>query len=69
MTIGENMKSCPICERPEYISLVQVCPICGAPGTKDETDALCIEYILAYDWYYDRCEDLRVFGTPFPPTN
>ncbi len=60
------MKLCPICERPEYIVLVNVCPICGAKGTKPETDALCIEYI---EWYLDRSEDLRVFGTPFPPTN
>ena len=60
---------CPICSRPEYISLVQVCPLCGAKGTKQEIDALCLEYILALEWYHDRSEDLRVFGTPFPPTN
>jgi hypothetical protein len=63
------MRVCPICERHEYISLVDICPICGAPGTRAEIDALCLEYILAYEWWYDRQEDHRVFGTPLPTVN
>jgi hypothetical protein len=66
----ETMKKpCPICARHKYISLVDICPICGAPGTKAEIDALCLEYMAAYEWWYDRQEDHRVFGTPLPTVN
>jgi hypothetical protein len=61
-------KLCPICARHKYISLVDICPICGAPGTKAEIDALCIEYMAAYEWerWRDAEMDYETFGTPIP---
>jgi hypothetical protein len=62
-------KNCPICARHKYRSLVDICPICGAAGTRAEIDALCLEYMAAYEWWFDRQEDHRVFGTPLPAVN
>ena len=31
-----------------------------------ELDRLALNFILAWEWYSDRCEDHRMFGTPFP---
>lgn len=55
-----NMTDCPVCARWEMISLVETCPLCGAPGGAMELNDLAIRVI---EEYRDRCEDLRVFGT------
>lgn len=49
--------------------LVDICPICGAPGTRAELDAMILEYMAAYEEWFDRQEDHRVFGTPLPTIN
>jgi hypothetical protein len=36
---------CPICAEWRYISLVQVCPICGAPGKKQELASAAEAYL------------------------
>ena len=58
------MERCPICSNWETRCEIEtVCPICGAPGVRAELDAIARQWI---EWYFDRYEDLRVFGTPLP---
>jgi hypothetical protein len=36
---------CPICSEFRYISLVSVCPLCGAQGKKNEVKSTAEEYL------------------------
>jgi hypothetical protein len=38
-------KPCPICAEFRYISLVKVCPICGAPGKLQEVKDTAEEFL------------------------
>jgi hypothetical protein len=41
-------KTCPICAEFRYISLVKVCPICGAPGKLHEVDEIADEFLKQF---------------------
>ena len=56
-------KTCPICAVPAYRAELYRCPICGIECDLAELDALAIQW---YEEWFDRQEDLRVFGTPLP---
>ena len=46
---------CPICAEFRYISIVKICPICGAPGKLQEVNNAAEEYLR-------RLEFKRVWG-------
>jgi hypothetical protein len=41
---------CPICAEFRYISLVKICPICGAPGKSQEVRDAAEEYIRRFEF-------------------
>ena len=60
--IAQN--DCPICKDWAMRCEIETeCPICGAPGVKEEIDALARQWLE--EWFH-RHEDFRVFGTTIP---
>lgn len=41
--------NCPICSEEKYRQLVDVCPICGAPGGKPEVNAAAEEFLRFWE--------------------
>jgi hypothetical protein len=42
-------KPCPICAEWQYISIVKVCPICGAPGKLQEVEDTAEEFLRLWE--------------------
>lgn len=58
---------CPICAEFRYISLVTKCPICGAPGKKDEVRDAATEFMKL--WETGTFEEVWDAIIPLPGTN
>jgi hypothetical protein len=43
--MSDATKPCPICAEWRYISLVKICPICGAPGKSSELSSTAEAYL------------------------
>jgi hypothetical protein len=54
---------CPICAEFRYISLVKICPICGAKGKKDEVRDAATEFMKLFETGTDE----EVWDAIIPP--